>query len=245
MIKACEHWATFTGCTTIVSAHRNVATFTEILKCLCECIEHKAGDKQEAVNSPHTRSVDCERRISLTLCFAIFERGHALKLYMDKALGHLHIHLQELLGMTLPEDSFCADGRAKGCLELCNYWVSRVLVTYVLQHSATPLLCAWMFPLRAEYPGAKKSYYRITLKLGELSVVCRLHGQVLDFIHLWQQDRNTWTSLTQCCAPPHSVTCTEPLQGQRPRQSCWFCCDWTAWAAITCWRCFSRPNRVT
>lgn len=243
MIKACEHWATFTGCTTIVSAHRNVATFTEMLKCVCECIEHKAGDKQKAVNSPHTRSVDCESRISLTLCFAVFERGHALRLYVDKALGHLHINTYRscwaMETMTLPEDSFCADGRATGCLELCNYWVSRVLVTYVLQHSATPLLCAWMFPLRAE--GAKKSYYRIALKLRELSVVCRLP----DFIHLWQQDRNTWTSLAQCWAPPHSVTYTDPLQGQRPRQSCWFCCDWTAWAVITCWRCFSRPNCVT
>lgn len=84
---------------------------------------------------------------------------------MDKALGHLHINTYRSCWatetMTLPVDSFCADGRAKGCLELCNYWVSRVLVTfthYVLQHSATPLLCAWMFPLRAEYPGAKKSH---------------------------------------------------------------------------------------
>lgn len=32
--------------TWIVYAHRNVATFTEMLKCLSECIEHK--DKQEA-----------------------------------------------------------------------------------------------------------------------------------------------------------------------------------------------------
>lgn len=226
MIKACEHWA----------------TFTEMLKCVSECIELKAGDKQEAVNSPHTRSVDCERRISLTLCFAVFERGHALRLYMDKALGHLHINTYSscwaMETMTLPEDSFCADGRAKGCLELCNYWVSRVLVTYVLQHSATPLLCAWMFPLRAEYPGAKKSYYRITLKLSLLFADCLISYTCGNRTGTPEQ---AWPNK----APPHSVTHTDPLQGQRPRQSCWFCCDWTAWAAITCWRCFSRPNRVT